>query len=107
MEEDNGIEPLPFRIPLGSSQLCALRGIFHLIWRTPKESNLQPSVLETDALPIELEILYLVDALGIEPRRPIDKGFTGPTRSIRVYASLFCIEGIEPSASCSQSKRST
>ena len=41
-----------------------------LNWRTPKESNLQPSVLETDALPIELEILYLVDALGIEPSEP-------------------------------------
>ena len=57
-------------MPLGSSQLCALRGIFHLIWRTPKESNLQPADLEAAALPIELEILYLVDALGIEPSVP-------------------------------------
>ena len=41
-------------MPLGSSQLCALHGIFHLIWRTPKESNLQPADLEAAALPTEL-----------------------------------------------------
>ena len=70
LEEDNGIEPSPFPMPLGSSQLCALHGIFHLIWRTPKESSLQPADLEAAALPIELEILYLVDALGIEPSVP-------------------------------------
>ena len=79
-------------MPLGSSQLCALHGIFHLIWRTPKESNLQPADLEAAALPIELEILYLVDALGIEPSEsttnalqalPAPYGITHPWSHIR------------------------
>ena len=29
MAEDKGIEPSPLPMPLGSSQLCALHGIFH------------------------------------------------------------------------------
>ena len=38
------------------------------MWHARRDSNLQPTVLETVALPIELQTYVMVGPLGLEPR---------------------------------------
>ena len=58
----SNLRPSPPLLPIASTFIASKpkkgslpkRGAFFLKWQDRQDSNLQPSVLETDALPIEL-----------------------------------------------------